>query len=160
MSITKSLDNPNIVSYASQIAKISELRKILTEMQRNYAKLGMIIFEGRDIGTIVFPGAQWKFYITASIEVRASRMKKILIQRNPDQSININDLIQKVHTLDERDKTRKIAPLRKADDAIIYDNSDSPSECQDALILQYYINHSNEITRNAQILLNKTLDKS
>ena len=149
-----------IVSYSSQIAQISDLRNLLTEMQRSYAKLGMIIFEGRDIGTIVFPNAHWKFYITASIEVRARRMKKLLIQRAPDQSINVNDLIPKVVALDERDKARKIAPLRKADDAIIYDNSDSPSEYQDALILQYYINHTYEITRNAHLLLNKTINES
>ena len=153
--LTKSLDSPDLVSYASKIATIYDLREILNEIQRSYSKNNKVIFEGRDLGTVVFPEALWKFYITASLHVRARRMKKILLQKEPHQKLKVKDFIPKVDALDRRDTTRKIAPLKKADDAIVYDNSDSPSEIQDALILQYYINHKDELIENASLLTSK-----
>ena len=155
VDLTESLHYPEIVSYSSKIAQIPQLRKKLNQMQYDYAKKGNVIFEGRDLGTVVFPDAKWKFYITASLKVRAMRMKKNLIKRDSSKKINYIELIPKVSDLDERDTKRKIAPLKKADDAIVYDNSDSPTEKQDAIVLQYYINNTDEIIANNSILLNK-----
>ena len=152
---TEKLHYPEIVSYSSKIAQISDLRDALTEKQRLLAEKGKTIFEGRDLGTVVFPNAEWKFFITASLDIRALRMKKNLFQRNPDQEISLESLIKKVSKIDDRDINREIAPLIQANDAIMYDNSDSPSEKQDAIILQYYINNTNEIVANNSILLNK-----
>jgi cytidylate kinase len=156
--LTELLHDPKIVSYSSKVATIAEVREILTEKQRSYSKNKQVIFEGRDLGTIVFPEAFWKFFITATLEVRAKRMKKNLIQREPSKEVNFVDLVPIIDEIDKRDKNRKIAPLRIAEHAIIYDNSDSPNELQDALILQYYINHSDEIINNS-IQINKMFEK-
>tara|TARA_Y100000590_G_scaffold346139_1_gene396274 strand:- start:35989 stop:36711 length:723 start_codon:yes stop_codon:yes gene_type:complete len=146
------LYNPKIISYASKIAQIPDLRDYLTSIQRSYPKNKMIIFEGRDIGTIVFPEARWKVFITASKKIRAKRMKKVLVKKYPDKIFLLKNLVAEINLLDNRDYKRKVAPLKKAPDAIIYDNSDSPSELQDAYIIQYYINHKSEIISNASIL--------
>ncbi len=148
---SKSLDEYETVLAASKVAKVAEVRQALTEKQRAYAKQQMIVMEGRDIGSVVFPDAVWKFFITASLEVRAKRMYKMI---GPDKrsSEDYKSLISKVQELDEVDMKRQIAPLKMAEDAILYDNSDSPSEIQDALILQYYINHGDEVLRNSNLL--------
>ena len=70
----------------------------------------------------------------------------------------LKNLVAEINLLDNRDYKRKVAPLKKAPDAIIYDNSDSPSELQDAYIIQYYINHKSEIINNASILLSGKKD--
>jgi cytidylate kinase len=76
--VTHGLDASEIVLGASRIAKIPALREILTSIQRGYAQRQTIIMEGRDIGSQVFPDAEWKFFITASLEVRARRMLKMM----------------------------------------------------------------------------------
>jgi len=68
--------------------------------------------------------------------------------------------MKRIEGRDSLDRNREVAPLRKANDAIVYDNSDSPSEYQDALILQYYINHTSEIIKNATLLINHNTEKN
>jgi|TARA_B100000315_G_scaffold21484_1_gene18777 cytidylate kinase len=154
--LTDSLDSLQISSGAAQIAPYSGLRRVLTDMQRSYAGGEKpVIFEGRDIGLVVFVDAVWKFFITASVEVRAERMKKILMKIQNESLPDMTTLMATIDERDERDQKREIAPLKMANDAILYDNSDSPSAAQDALILQYYVNHISEIVRNAPFLKNK-----
>jgi cytidylate kinase len=153
--LTDSLDSLQIASGAAQIASYTELRQVLTDMQRSYAGGEPVIFEGRDIGSVVFVDAVWKFFITASVEVRAKRMKKILMKTQNESLPDMTTLMATIDERDERDQKREIAPLKMANDAILYDNSDSPSAAQDALILQYYVNHISEIVRNAPFLKNK-----
>lgn len=149
---SNSLDNEQIVLFASKIASIPEVRHILTEMQRSYAKKELIIMEGRDIGSVVFPDAMWKFYVTASSEIRASRMFKMMTDEDRQNVSGPAALIERINEIDEADMNRKIAPLKKANDAIIYDNSDSPDAARDALILYYYITHTEELISNAGLL--------
>lgn len=144
---TDILDNSEIVLFSSKIATIPKIRQILTEIQRNYAQKQTIIMEGRDIGSVVFPNAHWKFFITASVEVRAKRMMKMM-QNEKNAVLDYTSLIQKVKQIDESDKTRKIAPLIEAPDAFIYDNGESPSAEQDALILKYYMDHCDQSVRD------------
>ena len=153
--LTDSLDSLQIASGAAQIAPYTGLRRVLTDMQRFYAGGEPVIFEGRDIGSVVFVGAVWKFFITASVEVRAKRMKKILMKTQNESLPDITTLMATISERDEMDQKREIAPLKMASDAILYDNSDSPSAAQDALILQYYVNHISEIVRNAPFMKNK-----
>ena len=153
--LTDSLDSLQISSGATQIAPYSGLRRVLTDMQRSYAAGKPVIFEGRDIGSVVFVDAVWKFFITASVEVRAKRMKKILMKTQNESLPDMTTLMATIDERDERDQKREIAPLKMANDAILYDNSDSPSAAQDALILQYYVNHISEIVRNAPFMKNK-----
>ena len=110
--LTYSLDNPKIVSYSSKIALIPDLREQLNEIQRSYTNQGMVIIEGRDIGKVVFPNAAWKIFLTASTEVRAKRMKKVLIEKDPSKKLDISDLIKEVIALDQRDTNREIAHLK------------------------------------------------
>ncbi len=150
--LTEALEGHEIMLLAAKVAQIGKLRDILTEKQRLYADKKMIVMEGRDIGSIVFPDAKWKFFITASMEIRAKRMYKIMNEAEKKNCSDYHTLIPKLEEIDEADRNRKISPLRIADDAIIYDNSDSPSEHEDSLILKYYITHTDEIVKNTEIL--------
>lgn len=133
--MTHALNAPEIVLCASRIAKIPALRGILTALQREYAERETIIMEGRDIGSEVFPDAEWKFFVTASLEARARRMLKMMDPEAHKKIADAIELIPKIQELDRNDRGRKIAPLRQAKDAIVYDNSDSPTAEQDAQVL-------------------------
>lgn len=154
--LTNSLDLPEIVSFASRIALIPDVRHQFLNLQRALASEQTIIMEGRDIGSSVFPEALWKFYVTASVRVRAKRMLKMMSEDERKAVLDYRHLIPKIKELDERDENRLLAPLKVAPDAIVYDNSDSPSEQQDAVILYYYITHTSELIRNARTISGKT----
>lgn len=149
---THVLDDPKIVLFASQIAKDPELRNALTEIQRSYVRTRNVVIEGRDIGTVVFPKARWKFYVTASVPVRALRLHKTLKAQGKSDAFKQTLYQKKIQEIDHADMTRKIAPLRPAKDAIVYDNSLSPSAVQDAWILHYYMMGAKEIRRNGKYL--------
>jgi len=152
---TLRLDHYEIVQGASRVAACEEVRRILTKTQRSFSGKHMIIMEGRDIGTSVFPKARWKFFITASLEVRARRMVKLMSAAEKRKKSPLKVLMRRVHEIDERDRQRTVSPLRVAKDALLYDNSRIPSPDQDALILEYYLRQSVEIIMNAKILKNK-----
>lgn len=152
---TAQLDRYEIVQAASQIAAYPEVRKILTQRQRAFAGKKMIIVEGRDIGTTVFPKARWKFFIMASLEVRARRMIKLMSDEERKAKPSLKVLVRRIHEIDERDRQRVVSPLRVAKDALFYDNSAIPSPEQDALILAYYLAQSAEIIANARVLIKK-----
>lgn len=137
--MTHALNAPEIVLCASKIAKIPALRAILTSLQRGYAQRQTIIMEGRDIGSQVFPDAQWKFFITASLEVRARRMLKMMDPETRKKVSDVRELIPKIEELDKNDMGREIAPLVQPKDAIVYDNSDSPTAMQDAEVLRAHM---------------------
>lgn len=108
----------NIISQnVSDIAKIREVRNGMIRLQRDIAKDKNIIMDGRDIGTIVLPKSNFKFYITASIEERAKRRYKDLIQKG-EKSISLEQIKKEIEKRDELDSTRAIGPLKKAKDAI------------------------------------------
>jgi CMP/dCMP kinase len=145
---TDQLAAPDLVSAASRVASIPEVRDILTGKQREYAQTQTLIMEGRDIGSVVFPDAFWKFFVTASEEIRAKRMFKTL---SPEEKVKAGDwqkMLPRVQEIDHNDRNRKVAPLRMAEDAWVYDNSLSPSADEDAAVLHYYVTHRDEILRN------------
>lgn len=108
----------NIISQnVSDIAKIREVRNGMIRLQRDIAKDKNIIMDGRDIGTVVLPKSNFKFYITASIEERAKRRYKDLIQKG-EKSISLEQIKKEIEKRDELDSTRAIGPLKKAKDAI------------------------------------------
>jgi len=151
---SKNVSDNSLVPIASAIGVFRKVRKQLVSIQRDACKSGNIVIEGRDTGTVVFPNAKWKFYLYASTDIKIKRFFKMLPEK--DKNLYTREQVREIiESTDKRDRERKIAPLKIADDAIFYDNSDSPSELQDALILQYYINHEKEITKNATIILNK-----
>lgn len=106
---------------ASKVAAIPAVRSALLQRQRDFRQLPGLVTDGRDMGTVVFPDAPYKVYLTASAEVRASRRYKQLKEKGIDS--NLADLIKEITERDERDQQRDVAPLKPAADAIILDST-------------------------------------
>ena len=107
--------------YVSRIAEISEVRRKLVEQQQLMGKDSGIVMDGRDIGTVVFPEAELKIFMTASAETRAKRRYQELLERG--HNLSYDDVLENVVTRDHIDSTREDSPLVKANDAIAFDNS-------------------------------------
>ena len=106
---------------SSKISALKNVRVKMVELQRNIAKNKNVILDGRDIGTKVFPDADYKFFITASVETRAKRRYEQLKLSGAD--VDFNNVLSDIKKRDESDSTRKISPLKMADDAILIDTS-------------------------------------
>lgn len=106
---------------ASQVARHPRVREGLMALQRSFFRPPGLVADGRDMGTAVFPDARFKFYLYASVEIRAQRRHKQLI--NMGLSANIADLLADIAERDERDMGRSASPLRPAEDALIIDSS-------------------------------------
>ncbi|CAA0108239.1 Cytidylate kinase [BD1-7 clade bacterium] len=107
---------------ASQVASIPAVREALLQRQRAFAKSPGLVADGRDMGTVVFCDAALKFYLTASAEERAARRYKQLQQAG--ESVNLAAILADIQSRDERDMSRKVAPLKPADDAIEVESTD------------------------------------
>lgn len=105
----------------SPISTIREVRQALVAQQRKIGKNKGIVMDGRDIGTVVFPEAELKIFMTASPEIRAQRRYLELIGKGQD--VNLEEIIKNINERDFIDSNREESPLRKADDAVILDNS-------------------------------------
>lgn len=123
-----------VSQFVSQIAAVSEVRKKLVEQQQNLGKTKGVVMDGRDIGTVVFPDAELKIFMTASPEIRAERRFKELKEKNSE--VVYEDVFRNVVERDQIDTARKDSPLVKAADAIEIDNSNLSREEQFDLILQ------------------------
>src|SRR5258706_14529975 len=106
---------------ASRVSAVAGVRDALFELQRIAGEQGGVVLEGRDIGTVVFPDAEMKFFLTASPEVRARRRHDELVQRG--EQVDYADTLKEVRARDEQDTMRPIAPLRQAEDATLIDSS-------------------------------------
>jgi len=123
-----------VSEYVSQVAALSEVRKKLVTIQHQMGKNKAIVMDGRDIGTVVFPEAELKIFMSAKPEERASRRYKELIEKGDD--ITYEEIYKNVQERDLMDTTRKDSPLIKAVDAIEIDNSELNLEDQFHIILQ------------------------
>lgn len=118
---------------ASALSALPEVRAALLAVQRSLARPPGLVIEGRDIGTVVFPGATVKFYLDASVEERARRRLKDLLAKGEDATLE--EVVGQLRARDERDKNRSVAPLRRADDAVYVDTTDmSFDEVVDLLV--------------------------
>lgn len=113
----------------SQVSTVSEVRAKLVEQQQTMGMNGGIVMDGRDIGTVVFPNADIKFFMTASADKRAKRRYKELLDRG-DENVTYSRVLKNVESRDYIDSTRLDSPLKKAEDAIEIDNSDMGLEEQ------------------------------
>ena len=113
----------------SQVSTISEVRKKLVEQQQEMGVQKGIVMDGRDIGTVVFPNAEIKLFMTASADKRAKRRYKELLDRG-DEGVTYERVLKNVESRDYIDSTRVDSPLTKAEDAIEIDNSDMGLEEQ------------------------------
>jgi len=125
------LDGENINGYirteeiskqASDCSALAVVRAKLTEQQQKMGEKKSVIMDGRDIGTVVFPDAEYKFFITASAEERAARRYKELIEKGQD--VTFEKVLADIQQRDYNDSTREINPLRKADDALEIDTTE------------------------------------
>ena len=115
----RSLDVSRLVS---KVSTISEVRKKLVEQQQKMGAQKGLVMDGRDIGTVVFPDAELKLFLTASPEKRATRRYKELLDKG--HKVSYQEVLENVQQRDLLDSTREDSPLKKADDAIEFDNSD------------------------------------
>ena len=127
---------------ASRVSTIGSVRRFLVAQQQQMGQQKGIVMDGRDIGTVVFPQAELKLFLTASPEVRAERRYKELLEKG--ERPVFADVLRDVHDRDYRDTHRADSPLRKAADAIVVDNSDMSKEEQ----MQYIIRLFDEATGN------------
>ena len=119
--VSRDIRQPVITQFVSDIAKIGEVRKIMVELQRKLGRQGNAVLDGRDIGTVVFPDAEKKFYVDADFKERVSRRYKE--STGLGQKVSFNDVSGDLANRDNIDSNRKIAPLKKADDAIYVDTT-------------------------------------
>jgi len=125
-NITEAIRSPEVSRLASDISKKKGVREALVERQRALGRGGGVVLEGRDIGTVVFPNADVKFYLDARTEERARRRFKELVEKGIDADLEgtLEEMIQRDHN----DTRRALAPLKKADDALLIDSTDKSAE--------------------------------
>lgn len=133
-NIEKNIRTLEVSNFVSQVAAITEVRQKLVEQQQKMGQSKGVVMDGRDIGTVVFPNAELKLFMTASSETRAKRRFNELIERGDD--VIYEDVLKNVITRDYMDSTRDDSPLKKAKEAIEIDNSEMSLEDQFNKILQ------------------------
>lgn len=124
-----------ISALASQISQLASCRTKLVEIQRRIARAKSIVMDGRDIGTNVLPDAEFKFYLTASLDVRAERRWKEMQAKGED--VSLDAVKEDIRKRDHEDMTRELNPLTKADDAIEISTDNHSIEEMTALIKSY-----------------------
>jgi cytidylate kinase len=136
---TAEIRTDNVAALASIVAAISPVRAELLALQRSFATAPPsgkgAVLDGRDIGTIVLPDADIKFFIDADLDIRAERRTKELLQAG--QSAIFRDVLADMKARDDRDRTRSVAPLKAADDAITIDTSNTDAAAVLALALSH-----------------------
>lgn len=123
VDLTEKIREHNVSKLASIISQLPSVRKYLLDFQRNLALNKVCVMEGRDIGTVVFPNSFCKFFITASVDIRAQRRLKQL-KEGGDHSITLEQIKDDVRKRDETDMNRLVAPLKKAEDAMLLDTTE------------------------------------
>ena len=131
---------PEISQGASIVSKHPQVRDALLGLQRRLGQAGGVVLEGRDIGTVVFPNAELKVFLTASVEARAER--RVAELRRRGNEADYAAVLEEIRERDERDSTREVAPLRAAEDAVLVDSSD--------LTLDEVVTHLVALARNQE----------
>ncbi|QIB26053.1 (d)CMP kinase [Caloranaerobacter azorensis] len=119
--VDNEIRNNEVSKNVSRVAKIKEIRIKLVEIQRKIASNKSVIMDGRDIGSYVLPNADFKFYVTASVDERSYRRYKELISKNVE--ISLEQVKEEIKQRDEIDKNREFSPLIKSEDAILIDTT-------------------------------------
>lgn len=135
MDITKEIHRHEVGNAASAVSAIPEVRQKLVELQRGIAKKQSTVLDGRDIGTVVLPNAKYKFFLTSKPETRAMRRYLELKEKGGDT--DYATVLEDLNKRDYNDSNRKVAPLKKAEDAIEIDATSLTIEETASLILSY-----------------------
>src|SRR6202046_3279842 len=124
--VTMAIRTPEVSQAASKIAVVSGVRRVLVAEQRRAGQRGGVVMEGRDIGSVVFPDAQLKIFLTASPETRAQRRWREHQQKG--DSVDLASTLEEIHERDRRDQERASSPLVRAKDAVVVDSTAMESE--------------------------------
>ena len=127
-NVERDIRSLEVSNFVSPVAEISEVRKMLVKQQKAMGKNKGVVMDGRDIGTVVFPDAELKIFMNASAETRARRRYHELL--NKDEDVKYDEVLHNVTLRDKIDTNRVDSPLRRAEDAIEFDNSDLTVEEQ------------------------------
>ena len=119
--VSLAIRTPEMDMRSSEISAIKEVREAMTDLQRKIGQTGDLVAEGRDMGTVVFPNAEHKFFLTAPVEVRAERRHEERVNRG--EAVSLDEVQRDLQQRDYQDETRPIAPLRPAEDARIIDTA-------------------------------------
>lgn len=121
LNVERKIRKMQISEWVSRVSAIKEVREAMVEAQRKIGKRKGIVMDGRDIGTVVFPEAELKLFLTADLLVRAFRRQKELLER--DELVDLDNVIANLRERDELDSSREVSPLRQAKDAIVIDTT-------------------------------------
>ena len=141
--MTDAIRSPELGMAASNVSKLPEVREALLEVQRGFANEGGIVMEGRDIGTVIFPDAELKFFLSASIESRAQRRWEELKAAGAER--DLQTVIKETKNRDDQDTQRAHAPLKQASDAILIDSTNKNLDqvvAEMAVRVREYLKHS------------------
>ena len=133
--VTEALHEPAVSELTSKVSAIQQVRDIMKGLQRKIAGSGRVVMGGRDIGSEIFPDASFKFFLTASVKVRAQRRFKQLQRKNP--TIKYEDVLSSMIERDKRDFTREASPMRVPENARVIDNSNLSVEQTVEKMLQH-----------------------
>lgn len=135
-NVERDIRTLEVSNHVSPIATLGFVRTALVAQQQRLGQNGGVVMDGRDIGTVVFPQAELKVFVTASAEVRARRRYDELQQKG--MAADYDDILKNVVERDYIDSHREVSPLRQADDALLLDNSDMTIEQQDEWLMQRF----------------------
>jgi cytidylate kinase len=121
LNVEKEIRKMRVSEYVSPVSTVKEVRAAMVEQQRKLGREKGIVMDGRDIGTVVFPNAELKFFMTADMLVRAFRRQRELLES--DRLVDLDTVIENIQQRDKIDTTRKESPLRQASDAVVIDTT-------------------------------------
>ena len=131
--VTDAIRSPEVTRAVSAVSAVPVVREVMVREQQRLGERGGVILEGRNIGTVVFPDADLKFFMQADAGKRVLRRQKELAARSVH--VQLDELAREIQERDQQDSERAVSPLRKADDAIVLDTSDLDIEEQVAFII-------------------------
>lgn len=132
--VSQEIRKPDVTKYSSTLSAFGYVRERMVSQQREIGRNGGVVMDGRDIGTVVFPGAELKIFLIASVKTRAERREKELLDKGIEQSFE--SIVDSILIRDKNDSSRAISPLKKADDAIELDTTNLSIEEQCNFVIQ------------------------
>jgi len=137
--VTEEIRSSEVTQNTFHIANSVKVREIIVSWQRDFGQQHDIVMEGRDIGTVVFPEAQHKFYLDAHLEERTQRRKQEMLDQGLD--VDQTQLKEDINERDQTDMNRDVSPLKKAEDAIVINSTDLSIDQVEAEILKHINQH-------------------
>lgn len=147
LNVEKDIRRMKVSENVSPVSTIREVRAAMVEQQRKLGREKGIVMDGRDIGTVVFPKAELKFFMTADILVRAFRRQRELLML--DRMVDLDTVIENIEKRDRIDTTRTESPLRKADDAIVIDTTHITIDEQVDEVIRLALSKALNLSKNA-----------